>query len=252
MKRALGSFDSKIEVKNQMTNIQFSLQNALSSSSPLAYLTVFALGAVVSLGSCVILELPLLMGFLGGVQTRSKRRLVLLTLLFVGGMLTTYLAIGLAIGLASLSLAKFASFSRAIFYGLGAVSLLFGLYLLGFIHPPKMNTGFLELFARGHKDYLGAYLLGAIFIFFEAPTCPCCAPALILISGYMVTSGTIISGLTLLMVYVLGQSVPILIAGVAFGWIKGLSDRFVRLQEYLQIVSGILLTLVTLDLFWLA
>lgn len=133
-----------------------------------------------SLGSCVIMELPLLMGFLGDVQTRSKRRLSLLTLLFVGGMLTTYLAIGLVIGLASLSLTKFASFSRVVYYGLGALSLLFGLYLLGFIHPPKVGSQFLQRDALGRKDYLRAYLLGLAFIFFEAQTCPCYAPALML------------------------------------------------------------------------
>ncbi|MDP3013909.1 MAG: cytochrome c biogenesis protein CcdA, partial [Candidatus Subteraquimicrobiales bacterium] len=224
----------------------------LATPSFFSYLAVFILGIFVSLGSCAIMELPLLMGYIGGVETHSRKRIFILTVCFILGMLTTYFAIGLIIGLASLSLGQFARGSSMLFYVIAFVSFVFGLYLLGFLHLSFPRTKFLSRVKKGKGDFLGAYLIGLIFIFFEAPTCPSCAPALILISSYMVTKGTILAGVTLLMTYVLGQSVPVLIAGSAVGWLKQLTHRFTRWEEYLQIASGIFLIVIALDLLWLA
>lgn len=121
-----------------MFEIQSTLTNALATPSVFAYLAVFVLGIFVSLGSCAIMELPLLMGYIGGV------------------------------------------------------------------------------------------------------------------GSYMVTKGTILAGVTLLLTYVFGQSIPILIAGAAVGWLKQFAHRFARWEEYLQIASGIFLIVIAFDLIWLA
>lgn len=235
-----------------MFEIQSTLTNALATPSVFAYLAVFVLGIFVSLGSCAIMELPLLMGYIGGVGTHSRKRIFILTCLFVLGMLTTYFLIGLVIGMASISLGQLAKGSSILFYVIAVVSLVLGFYLLGFLHFPFSGSALLLKISRGKTDFLGAYLIGLIFIFFEAPTCPSCAPALILISSYMVTKGTILAGVTLLLTYVFGQSIPILIAGAAVGWLKQFAHRFARWEEYLQIASGIFLIVIAFDLIWLA
>lgn len=235
-----------------MQSLQDALLNALKSPSPLAYLLVFLGGIIVSLGSCTIIELPVLVGYIGGVGTSSKRRVFTLTFLFILGMLTTYLIIGVAIGLASISLGRMATGSTFLYIGVGGISLVLGMSMLGFLPVPTTGLECLAKLKRGKTDLLGAYLIGMAFIFFEAPTCPACAPALMLISGYMVTKGKVFVGVSLLMTYVLGQSIPLMAAGGMMGWLKELSQRFHRLGEYLRIASGIFLLLVALDLFWLA
>ncbi|MDI6689556.1 MAG: cytochrome c biogenesis protein CcdA [Actinomycetota bacterium] len=223
---------------------------AIKTPSLLAFGAVFIAGIIVSLGSCAIMELPILIGYIGGMGYSSRRRIFAITLLFVLGMLTTYLIIGIVIGMASMTLSKIATLSTILYLAMGTVSLILGLYMLGFIHPPIPN---LSLQKPSRKlGLLGAYLLGLGFIFFEAPTCPACAPALMLISSYMVTAGKILWGLFLLLTYALGQSVPILIAGTLTSVIKPLTERAYSWKEYFQIVSSILLILVSLDLFWLA
>ncbi len=228
------------------------LVQAIDKPSPLAFLAVFILGIVVSLGTCTILELPILLGYLGGLQENRRARLFKIVMLFTAGMLFSYFIISLTIGLAVVKINSFLGISYFFYLSIAAFSLLFGFYLLGFL-PVKLPAFDLNRIAKNHRGQsLGAFLLGLTFIFFEAPTCPACAPALILIAGFMVTKGTIFLGVSLLMTYVVGQSVPLVIAGTFAGFLKNIGSRTVVLEEYIKIAAGILLVLVALDLIYLA
>lgn len=228
------------------------LMQALDKPSPLAFVAVFVLGIIVSLGSCTILELPILLGYLGGLQENRRARLFKIVILFTAGMLFSYFIISLAIGLAVVKLNSFFGISYFLYLSIAAFSLLFGFYLLGFL-PIKLPAFDLKRITKNPGGQsLGAFLLGLTFIFFEAPTCPSCAPALILIAGFMVTKGTILLGVSLLMTYVAGQAVPLVIAGTFAGLLKNIGARTAALEEYIKIAAGILLVLVALDLIYLA
>lgn len=228
------------------------LVNALQTPSPVAYLAVFVLGIFVSFGSCTILELPILLGYLGGVKESSRARLFGLIMLFVSGMLLSYLLIGLIIGYAVVNLASFAGISTYVYVAVAVISFVFGLYLLGFIRISIPWFDQSLLFKSRKTESLGALLLGFLFVFFEAPTCPSCAPALLLIASYMLTKGTVLVGVSLLMTYVAGQAVPLIVAGTFAGFAKNLGSRFHAVQEYVQVAAGIILVIVSLDLLWLA
>lgn len=228
------------------------LINALQTPSPAAFLAVFVLGIFVSFGSCTILELPILLGYLGGVRESGRLRLFGLIMLFVLGMLLSYLLIGLIIGYAVINLASFASISTYVYIFVALISFVFGLYLLGFIRLQIPWFDRSLLFKNRKTESFGALILGFLFVFFEAPTCPSCAPALILIASYMLTKGTVLTGVFLLMTYVTGQAIPLIVAGTFAGVAKNLGSRFHAVQEYVQIAAGILLVVVSLDLLWLA
>ena len=225
---------------------------AIQNPSLFTYIAVFAAGILVSLGSCAVLEIPILIGYLGGVKTKSRPRLLIITSLFVLGMLFTYLFIGIFIGLVATAFTRLIVWSKVLYVGLGLASIIIGLVLLGLLRLSLPDVNALSSFSKGKGDLLGAFFLGFGFVFLEAPTCPACAPALMMISVYMVTQQKIVFGLLLLLSYVLGQSVPILLVGVFAGYLKPLADRFHSWGEYIQIIGGILLIVVGLDLLWLA
>ncbi|MCX7832532.1 MAG: hypothetical protein N2440_06510, partial [Actinobacteria bacterium] len=79
-----------------------------------------------------------------------------------------------------------------------------------------------------------------------------CAPALFVIASYMISKGTVLIGISLLMTYVLGQSIPVFFAATIAGFADEASHRYKRFEEYVKIAAGVLLVLVGLDLFWLA
>ncbi len=228
------------------------LFNALNEPNIKTYIAVFILGVIVSFGSCTILEMPLIMSYLNSMNLGSKKQIIFTVLLFILGMLSSYFLIALIVGYALVNLAAFSKISEAIYIIVGSASIIFGLFLLEFIKIPLPHIHFEDIFRTNRLRKLGAFLLGFVFIFFEAPTCPSCAPALFVISGYMLSKGTIAIGVSLLMVYVLGQSVPLFFAATISGFADSASRRYRSIEEYVRIAAGIILVLVGLDLFWLA
>lgn len=232
--------------------MQETITEAIRNPSFFTYIAVFLAGMLISLGSCAVLEVPILIGYLGGVKTKSRSRLFAITALFVLGMLVTYFLIGIFIGLVATALTRLIIWSKVLYIILGLVSIIIGLVLLGLFKLPIPEVSTLSNFKGGKGDLIGAFFLGFGFVFLEAPTCPACAPALVVISAYMVTQQKILYGLALLLVYVFGQSIPILLIGLFTGYIKQITERFHSWSEYIQIVAGILLIVVGLDLLWLA
>ncbi|MCX7831866.1 MAG: sulfite exporter TauE/SafE family protein, partial [Actinobacteria bacterium] len=191
---------------------------ALNSPSPATYIAVFLLGIFVSFGSCTILEIPIIMGYINGLGSQNRRQIVTTVLLFILGMLTSYFLIGLAIGYAVVNLTAFSKISFAVYILVGAMSIIFGLYLLGFLRLPLPHIHLDAIASNEKTRKLGAFTLGFLFIFFEAPTCPSCAPALFVIASYMISKGTVLIGISLLMTYVLGQSIPVFFAATIAGF----------------------------------
>lgn len=225
---------------------------ALNSPSPTTYIAVFILGVLVSFGSCTILEMPIIMSYINGVKTENKRQVVATVLLFILGMLASYFLIGIIIGYAAVNLGSLSKISIFVYLLVGSLSIIFGLYLLGFLRLPLPHIHIDSLLINRRLRNLGAFFLGFLFIFFEAPTCPSCAPALFVIASYMLSRGTVLIGVSLLMVYVLGQAVPLFFAATIAGFAEEASRRYSRVEEYVKIAAGVLLILVGLDLFWLA
>jgi cytochrome c-type biogenesis protein len=226
--------------------------DALNSPTPTTYIAVFILGILVSFGSCTILEMPIIIGYLNGLKMESRRQVVTTILLFILGMLASYFLIGLIIGYAVVNLSSLSKISFFVYVFVGTMSILFGLYLLEFIRLPLPHVHLDSILINSRLRNLGAFFLGFLFIFFEAPTCPSCAPALLVIASYMLSRGTVFIGISLLMVYVLGQAVPLFFAATIAGFADEASRRYRTIEEYVRIAAGVLLVLVGIDLFWLA
>ena len=98
---------------------------------------------------------------------------------------------------------------------------------------------------------MGAFLLGLLF---GVVSTPCAVPILAVLLAYVGSQGNIIYGGFLLLIYALGHSALILIAGTSMGAAKRLieSKSLRRTNWALQKIAGVIVILVgAYFLFWL-
>jgi len=209
----------------------------------LALVAVFAGGVLTASNPCVLAMVPLMMGFVAGRRNEkaSVARAASYSLVFVLGLALTFTALGVVAALAG---KIYGDISGAWNWVVAVVCVVMGLHLAGVVNVPIPSLGSrLQPKTRGH---LGALLLGLLFGLVSAP---CAAPILIVLLTYLAGSGaSVIWGALLLMVYALGHSVLILIAGTSIGAARLLLEvsKATRSLEWLRRGAGVIVVLVGL------
>ena len=74
------------------------IQQALTEAPITAIFVVFWAGAFASLSSCTLVRIPIVLGYMSGT-TDSKSKSILLTLLFVSGLVFSYTIFGILLGI---------------------------------------------------------------------------------------------------------------------------------------------------------
>ena len=212
----------------------------LQSNPWLALVAVFAGGALTASNPCVLAMIPLMMSFVAG---RKEEKLGALRALFYSGVFVLGLAITFtALGMvAALAGSLYGDVSSAWPWVVAAVCLVMGLHLMGVldftlptpIHNQPKVTG-----------PLGALVMGLLFGFVSAP---CAGPILIVLLTYLAGSGaSVLYGALLLLVYALGHSLLILVAGTSMGAARKIieSRNITRATEIMRRAAGALIVLV--------
>lgn len=211
----------------------------LSKLSPwLAPLAVFLGGMLTASNPCVLAMVPLMIGYVSGEEGKGWRQGLLLSLMFVIGLSLVFAAMGILAALGGRLLGDIGSYWR---YVVGAVAIVMGLHLAEIIQVPIPG---LSGFTPTRKGMVGALVLGGMFGIVSAP---CAVPILALVLTWIATKGiSIINGAFLLILYALGHSVLILLAGASMGWAKRLIEegRFRSASQRLRIAGGMLVVLV--------
>ncbi len=190
------------------------LARLIERSAALAPLAAFLGGALTALNPCVLVMIPLMVGFAAGMSSgsaetgggkRAWQRSLFFSLLFV---------VGFALELALL-FSVFAAASTILQaewwrYVLVAICGLVGLHLLGFVTIPAIG---LRPSATRLAGGIGALLLGFLFGLISLP---CTGPVLLLLIGLVPQIGATRAGF-LLFCYGLGHSLLILLAGTSIG-----------------------------------
>jgi cytochrome c-type biogenesis protein len=213
----------------------------LQTNPWLAIAAVFLGGVLTASSPCVLAMIPLMMSFVAG--RREERpgvlRSFLFSLVFVVGLGVTFVGLGMAAALAG---RMYGDVSRAWSWVVAVICVLMGLHLTGLVTVPIPSLGGrLQPRIRG---LLGALVLGLLF---GAVSAPCAAPILVVLLTYLAGSGASIPyGGLLLLVYALGHSVLILLAGTSMGAARALieSRRATRALELLRRAAGVLIILV--------
>jgi cytochrome c biogenesis protein CcdA len=206
----------------------------------LAIVAVFIGGVLTASNPCVLAMIPLMMSFVAGRREDGGGilRAFLYSLVFVAGLSIMFVVLGM---IAALAGTRFGGSSPVWNFIIAAVCLVMGLHLMGvlkFTIPMPFNI------QPKTQGVLGALLLGLLF---GVVSTPCAVPILVVLLTYLAGSDTSVPyGGFLLMVYALGHSVLILLAGTSMGVAKKIieSRRANRALDVLRRVAGGLIVLV--------
>ncbi len=209
----------------------------------LMFLASFIGGVVASISPCSLSILPLIIGYVGGYSEQKPLKTFVQMIFFVIGSGLVFSLIGL-----------FCALTGKIFVGnpyfaliIASVILIMGLNLVGLLdiqlpvlikEIPKNNF---------NNDFLYPLLLGAVFAIIGSP---CSTPILASIMAFSSISANIIQSVTMLFLFALGQGIIFILAGVITSEIKTSSEKYYKISEIILKISGFLLILVSLFIYY--
>ena len=214
------------------------VQQWISSSSIwLAAGGSFVGGALTAMNPCVLVMVPLLIGFIGGMgDDLTTCKSFLFTLVFVLGF-SVELALLFTVGLAAAPFLQ----SQYMVYVVAGICILLGLHFMDIFYIPvpisqdKLPT---------YTGFLGAAVFGFMFGLISLP---CTGPALLLIVSVIPLKGALFGGMMMLC-YGIGHCLLILAVGTSAGAAKHLlgSKRMHSANLLLKRGAGALLATVGL------
>ncbi|HYL82392.1 MAG TPA: cytochrome c biogenesis protein CcdA [Candidatus Acidoferrum sp.] len=215
---------------------------------PTAHLNVLlALGGglLSFLSPCVLPLFPSYLSFIAGVSleevagtvvtARTRRAILLNSLLFILGFTLVFIALGAGATLVGQVLFRQQALIRKLG---GGLVLLLGLYVAGWLRLPfLMREWRVELQDRP-AGYVGALLTG---ITFAAGWTPCIGPILGSILTLASVSQTTSTGILMLAAYSLGFAIPFFLSSLAINHFLTAFDRFKRFLPWVTRGSGLIL-----------
>ncbi len=216
------------------------VDTTITTNPWLAIVVVFLGGLLTASNPCVIAMIPLMMGFVAGQKEARPGVLHALgySTVFVLGLSITFTVLGM---IAALAGRLYGDVSSVWSWIVAGVCLVMGLHLMGilkFTIPMPFN---IQPRTRG---VVGALVLGLLFGVVSAP---CAAPVLVVLLTYLAGSGASVPyGGLLLLVYALGHSVLIIVAGTSMGAARTLieSKKLTRATDILRRAAGAVIILV--------
>jgi cytochrome c biogenesis protein CcdA len=217
--------------------------DTLTTAGWIAPIFALAAGVITSFLPCCLSSIPLVVGYVGGVGADTKRAFRM-SVTFSVGMAITMTTLGVAAAL----LGRLMSFGGTWFYlVLGALMVLMSLQLFGVFEfvPSTYLTS-----KTNKRGYLGALIAGILGGLFASP---CATPVLVVLLSIVATQGNIIWGVVLLLLYSVGHSVLVILAGTFVGFTRQItaSPHYGRISKALNIVLGLLTLALGLYMFYL-
>ncbi len=219
----------------------------------------FSAGLLSYFSPCVLPLIPsyltyvsgLSFGELSSTEVSKQVRLTVLfhSLAFILGFSIVFITLGAIAGFASSTFQAGLRDWLGVIQKIGGVLIfLFGVHLSGLLH-----FGMLLGEKRIHLRDKPAGILGSVLvgIAFAAGWTPCIGPILGAILAIAASSaGGVGKGVLLLSCYSLGLGVPFLISGLLFHAFLGFFDRFKKHIRIVELVTGILLMIAGVLLFF--
>ena len=189
-------------------------------------------GLIFSINPVALAAIPVSLAYV--TKSRTSREAMLYGGLFVLGMILTHVFLGLVAGLGGNWIQHL--FGRAWGLVLGPLLIALGLIWTGWLRVPLPA---LRLRAKPVTGAWGAFALGAPF---SVAICPFCTPALLVLLGVVVSIGSPVFGMALLLAFAVGRAIPIFLGALAVGWLENLSGLS-GFRRVFEVTGGILLML---------
>ncbi len=213
------------------------LKQTLQTASLAGIGIAFMAGFVFSFNPVSFASIPVMLAYV--TKAQEERRAILMGSAFVGGMLVTHVALGVAAALGGEWVQGVMGREWGLF--LGPLLILLGLMWPGWL---KIRLPWFGVKGRKVTGMWGAFFLG---IPFSVAVCPFCTPALLVTLAASAAIGSVSFGFALLLAFALGRSIPIMLGAWSMGWLESLK-MLSRHQKGLEIIAGIVLILTGLYL----
>lgn len=191
------------------------ISQGLTGGNPLVYLFVLIAGVITSFTPCVYPILPIIVGYIGAQQVKSKFQAFLLSFSYVIGMAITFSILGIIASLTGMIFGRIQS-NPWTYIVVGNVILLMAMWFMDIISIPL--PAFVTPKTK-NKGYMPALFLGLVSGIIAAP---CTAAILVIILTYVSSRQNLVFGATLLFTYAIGLGTLIVIAGTFTGFINTL------------------------------
>lgn len=218
-----------------INDILIKMSAMLREGSAIAPLIALLAGFLTSLTPCSMSSIPLVIGYVGGTGQDDTKRSFKLSLTFALGMTITFTVIGLV---SSLMGRMVSATGRWWYIILGVLMVLMAIQtwdIYYFIHPTHLMN---KSTSKGYKGALVSGLLGGLF------SSPCATPVMIALMTMIVSGGgNILWGILLFLLYALGHSIIVIIAGTFVGFVTKLnsSQGYGKIAKVIQFVLGLLI-----------
>lgn len=221
-----------------------SLSSAISVNFWLAPILALIAGILTSITPCALTSVPLVIGYVGGTGQRDIKKAFMLSTVYSCGMAATFTVLGTAASM----LGKLMQGSGSWWYILlGILMLLMALQTWEIFNFIPSSYAISKSTKRG---FIGAFLAGVLGGFFSSP---CATPVLVVLLAIVAKGGSLLWGILLLLLYSLGHSFLVLIAGTSVGFVHKLSssEKYGSTSKILRILMGTLIMIIAFYMFYL-
>lgn len=228
-------------IDNLLNNIASSLQN---SSVWIELILALVAGILTSLTPCSLSSIPLIIGYVGGTKEKNTKKALLYSIIFSLGMAITFVVFGIV---ATSTGKLLGSANTWWYYLLGTLMILMALQtweVFNFI--PSTNL----LSKNKKRGVIGALLAGILGGIFSSP---CSTPVLVVLLS-VVSSKDMLWGCLLMLVYAIGNSFLVIVAGTSLGFAQKLhhSNKYAIASQIIKYITGFVILVFGLYMFWLA
>jgi len=220
------------------------LSTLISQSMWVAPLLALLAGALTSLTPCSLSSIPLVIGYVGGTGNNDPKKAFRLSLTFSAGSAVTFTILGTVSSLVG----KLMGTSSAWWYLLLGVLMVLMALQTWEIYNFIPSTYFIARNTR--RGYIGAFIAGILGGVFSSP---CATPVLITLLAVVAEKGSLLWGIILLLLYSVGHSALVLVAGTSIGFVKKMTsnNKYGTFSKVLRIVMGSVILLIAFYMFYL-
>lgn len=221
------------------------IAETIGSNLWLAPFLALIAGVLTSFTPCSLSSIPLIIGYVGGTGEKNTRKAFGYSAVFSLGTAITFVILGVI----ATSAGKLMGTSSKIWYIiLGVLMVLMSLQTFGIINIiPSANL----ITKSKKKGFIGAFIAGILGGVFSSP---CSTPVLIALLAIVADKANIIWGILLMLLYSIGHSTLVMVAGTSVGFVQKVSSnpKYNKVSTVIKIVMGIVILAIGLYMFWLA
>ena len=227
-----------------MDSVLDTLSEVIKNNFWIAPIISLIAGILTSFTPCSLSSVPLVIGYVGGTDSKEPRKAFRLSLVFALGSAVTFTSLGVI----ATMFGKMFRFTGNWWYLVLAILLIIMvLQLWEIINIIPQNNLLTKNKKRG---FIGAFIAGILAGLFSSP---CSTPVLIVLLAIVSAKGSLLYGILLLLLYSIGHSILVVVAGTSIGFVKRTkqSTKYEKINNVIKIVFGILILVLALYMFYL-